>query len=94
MFEPYTPSAIIAQTLQRTFPSGGDWGNWKPLADHILTGLMEAGFGVVPMRLQDRRLSGQIVELSQPDSGALRPAPAAPRETPPFAPTSEEIGAH
>jgi hypothetical protein len=94
MIDPHMPSAIIAQTLQRTFPSGGDWENWKPLADHILTRLMEAGFGVVPMRLQDRRLSGQIGEWSQPDSVTLPFAPTATRGTPPISPIGKDIGAH
>ena len=59
MHDPHSPAAIIAQTLQRSFPSRGEWTNWQPMANHILTALTEAGFGIVPVRLQDQRLTGQ-----------------------------------
>ena len=69
MHDPSSPSAIIARTLQRAFPSGGEWTNWRPMADHILTALTEAGFGIVPVRLQDQRLTGQ--DWSPVDNGHL-----------------------
>jgi hypothetical protein len=78
MDDPSTPSAIIAQTLQRTFPSKGNWENWKPLADHILAGLREAGFGVVPTRLQDQRLAGQALIDGRPGGAVLPFAPSPP----------------